>query len=91
MLFAISLSPQKVKAENFFLRIAFSTLIFLIGNVDEDVLGLEELGDVDEDAEYDGGEDESHGVQQRTGYVSGVPGLPTLIAIWHRAHLRISR
>ena len=61
MLFAISLSPQKVKAE--FLRIAFSTLIFLIGNVDEDVLGLEELGDVDEDAEDDGGEDEGHGVQ----------------------------
>ena len=63
MLFAISLSPQKVKAENFFLRIAFSTLIFLIGNVDEDVLRLEELGDVDEDAEDDGGEDEGHGVQ----------------------------
>ena len=63
MLFAISLSPQKVKAENFFLRIAFSTLIFLIGNVDEDVLRLEELGDVDEDAEDDGGEDEGHRVQ----------------------------
>ena len=54
---------KRLKQKISFYRIAFSTLIFLIGNVDEDVLGLEELGDVDEDAEDDGGEDECHGVQ----------------------------